>query len=76
MDFFRNESVVYMKRRLENEAIEALRQTLRQISVVKIKEIKVESHRDRGDRTIIAHVEIYGHAHRLVCKAGERLLHR
>ena len=57
-----------MKRQLENEAIEALRQTLGQISVVKIKEIKVESHRHHGDRTIIAHVEIYGHAHRLVCK--------
>lgn len=68
VDFFRTESVVFMKRRLENEAIEALRQTLGQISVVKIKEIKVESHRDRGDRTIIAGVEIYGHVHRLVCK--------
>lgn len=54
-----------MKRHLEYEAIEALRQTLGQISVVKTKEIKVESHRHR---TIIAHVEIYGHAHRLVCK--------
>lgn len=57
-----------MKRQLENEAIAALRQTLGQISVVHIKEIKVESHRHRGDRTIIAHVEIYGHTHRLVCK--------
>jgi hypothetical protein len=66
--FFRDESVVYMKRHLENEAIEALRQTLSQISVVKTKEIKVESHRHRGDRTIIAHVEIYGHVHRLICK--------
>ncbi|MGA8089914.1 MAG: hypothetical protein WCA10_21770 [Terracidiphilus sp.] len=57
-----------MKKQLENEAIEALRQTLSQISVVKIKEIKTESHRHRGDSTILAHVEIYGHAHRLVCK--------
>lgn len=57
-----------MTRQMENEAIEALRQTLGQISVVKTKEIKVESHRHRGDRTIIAHVEIYGHLHRLVCK--------
>jgi hypothetical protein len=54
-----------MKRYLENEAVEALRQTLGQISVVKTKEIKVESQRHK---TIIAHVEIYGHAHRLVCK--------
>lgn len=57
-----------MKRQLEQEAVEALRQTLGQISVVKIKEIKVESHRNHGERTIIAHIEIYGHAHRLVCK--------
>ena len=57
-----------MKRQLENEAVEALRQTLGQISVVKTKEIKVESHRHRSDKSIIAHVEIYGHAHRLVCK--------
>lgn len=57
-----------MKRHLENEAVEALRQTLGQISVVKTREIKVESHRNRSDKTIIAHVEIYGHTHRLVCK--------
>ncbi len=58
-----------MKRQLENEAVGALRQTLGQISVVKIKEIKVEAaNQDRSDRTIIADVEVYGHAHRLVCK--------
>jgi hypothetical protein len=57
-----------MKRRIENEAIEALRQTLSQISVVKTREIKIHSRRDRSDRTIVASVEIYGHAHRLVCK--------
>jgi hypothetical protein len=64
----RGERVVVMKRHLEKEAVEALRQTLGQISVVKTKEIKVESHRQRSDKTIIAKVEIYGHAHRLVCK--------
>lgn len=57
-----------MKRQLENDAIEALRQTLSQISVVKIKEIKAESNHDRWDRTIIAHVDIYGHRHNLICK--------
>ena len=57
-----------MKRHLESEAVEALRQTLGQISVVKTKEIKVESHRHRSDKTIVAQVEIYGHAHRLICK--------
>ena len=63
-----DESVAPVRRQTENDAIEALRQTLGQISVVKIKEIKVESRRHRNDRTIVAHVEIYGHSHRLVCK--------
>ena len=57
-----------MKRHLENGAVDALRETLRQISVIKVKEIEVEDFRPRGERTIIARVEIYGHAHELVCK--------
>ncbi len=57
-----------MKRHFENEAIDALRKTLGQISVIKIKEIELEDHRPRGEKTIIARVEIYGHAHKLVCK--------
>ena len=57
-----------MDRHFENEAIDALRETLRQISVIKIKEIEVEDYRPSGERTIIARVEIYGHPHRLVCK--------
>lgn len=65
---FHYEGLVSMKRHLENEAIEALRQTLGQISVIKMKEIRVESHRHRSDKTIIADVEIYRHPHRLVCK--------
>jgi hypothetical protein len=57
-----------MKRQLENEAINALRETLGQISVIRLKEIEVEDHQPSGERTIIARVEIYGHAHKLVCK--------
>ena len=60
-----------MKWHFENEAIDALRDTLKQISVIKIKEIEIEEHRPRGERTIIARVEIYGHAHTLVCKLVE-----
>jgi hypothetical protein len=60
-----------MKWHFENEAIEALRETLKQISVIKIREIEIEEHRPRGERTIIARVEIYGHAHLLVCKLVE-----
>jgi hypothetical protein len=51
---------------MEHDAVEALRQTLGQISVVKLKDIKVEAH--RHERTIIAQVEIYGHQHRLICR--------
>jgi len=60
-----------MKLHFENEAINALRETLRQISVIKIKEVQIEDHRPRCERTIIARVEIYGHAHTLVCKMLE-----
>ncbi|HEY2471619.1 MAG TPA: hypothetical protein VGI45_27780 [Terracidiphilus sp.] len=58
-----------MKRRLENEAAEALRETLSQISVVKVKTIGVEP-AGRADKSLIARVEISGHAHILVCKVA------
>jgi hypothetical protein len=58
-----------MKRRLENEAAEALRETLSQISVIKVKAIDVEQ-AVRGDKTLIARVEIFGHSHMLVCKVA------
>jgi hypothetical protein len=57
-----------MYKHLEPEAIEALRETLRQISVIKIKDICVNRHSHRSDKTILCHIEIYGHAHLLACK--------
>lgn len=57
-----------MSRHLESEAIEALRETLRQISVIKVKEITHVAHRHRGEKMILGHIEIYGHAHLLACK--------
>jgi hypothetical protein len=57
-----------MHRHLDSEAIEALEETLRQISVIKVKEITVERHGHRGEKTILGHIEIYGHAHVLACK--------
>jgi hypothetical protein len=60
-----------MKRRLETAAAEALRDTLSQISVIKVKQINVEQH-GRVDKALIARVEIYGHPHVMVCKlAGD-----
>jgi RecB family endonuclease NucS len=57
-----------MHRHLDSEAIEALEETLRQISVIKVKEITVDRHGHRGEKTILGHIEIYGHAHVLACK--------
>ena len=58
-----------MKRHLETDAAEALRETLSQISVIRVREIHVEPH-GRTDKTLIARVEISGHAHVLVCKVA------
>jgi hypothetical protein len=57
-----------MRRHLESEAIGALRETLGQISVIKVKDISVDHGEGRGDKTILGHIEIYGHAHLLACK--------
>jgi hypothetical protein len=58
-----------MKRHLETDAADALRDTLSQISVIRVKEIHVEPY-GGSDRTLIARVEISGHAHVLVCKVA------
>lgn len=57
-----------MHRHPETEAIEALRETLRQISVIKVKQICVDRHGKRSDKIILGYIEIYGHAHLLACK--------
>jgi hypothetical protein len=51
-----------MPRHFESEAIEALRETLGQISVIKVKDILLDHGENRGDRTILGYIEIYGHA--------------
>jgi hypothetical protein len=57
-----------MQRHPESEAMEALRETLRQISVIKVKQIVADRHGHRGEKTILGHIEIYGHAHLLACR--------
>lgn len=57
-----------MRKHLESEAIEALRETLAQISVIKVKDVSVHHGESREEKTILAHIEIYGHAHLLACK--------
>lgn len=58
-----------MKRQLESEASQAIRETLGQVSVIHVKEIQVEPH-GRAGKALIVRVEIYGHAHTLVCKVA------
>lgn len=58
-----------MKKHLETQAAQALRETLSQISVIRVKEIKFES-RGRADKTMVARIEIDGHPHVLVCKVS------
>lgn len=60
-----------MTNQIESEAIEALRETLQQISVIKVKEITKERRGNRRENLILAHIEIYGHAHLLACKVVE-----
>lgn len=58
-----------MRKHLEGEAIEALRETLGQISVIKVKDLSVDHRGHRAEKTIIGYIEIYRHAHLLACKA-------
>lgn len=60
---------VPMNKHLETQAAQALRETLNQISVIRVKEIKVESG-GRADKTLVASIEIDGHPHVLVCKVS------
>ncbi len=48
--------------------MEALRDVLRQISAIQVKEMFVDSHERRGGKTILGRVEIHGHVHLLACK--------
>jgi hypothetical protein len=57
-----------MRKHIESEAVEALRDTLRQVSVIKVKEISIDQRGQHSDKTILGHIEIYGHAHLLACK--------
>jgi hypothetical protein len=59
-----------MKRRLETEAAEALRETLSHLSVIKVIAIDAEQ-TVGGEKALIARVDIFGHLHVLVCKVAQ-----
>ena len=57
-----------MKNSMENQAVEALKTLLRQLSAVTVRDISVESP-GRGQRKeIVAHIDVHGRRHTLFCK--------
>ena len=59
-----------MKKNLETAAIEALRETLRQISAIKVKEITQKAVGNHKEKVILGRIDIYGHEHLLACKVA------
>jgi hypothetical protein len=53
---------------LEVRAAQALKAVLQEISTVKVKEIRQESPDGRGDSTLTAYVDVFGHHHQLACE--------
>jgi hypothetical protein len=60
-----------MKRDLRDQAIRALKDALREVSGIKVKEIQTEPAGRHGAKDIIANIDIYGHSRTLVCKVRE-----
>jgi len=48
-------------------AVEALKAVLHQVSAIKLKNIDTDSAEPKSKADIVAHVEVYGHNHTLVC---------
>ena len=57
-----------MKKCMEIQAVEALKALLRQVSAVRIRDIKVESPGPRHRKEILAQIDVYGQRHTLFCK--------
>lgn len=55
---------------LEVRAAEALKSLLKQVSAVKLKEMKHEASARGGAAEILAHIDVYGHSHTLACKVN------
>lgn len=50
------------------QAVEALKELFRQVSAIKLREIKLMLPDAAGEGDILAYVEVYGHSRLLVCK--------
>jgi hypothetical protein len=54
-----------------NQAVDALRAALQEISGIKLKRIQVDRRGGQHNKNIVANIEIYGHSRVLICKVGE-----
>jgi hypothetical protein len=52
----------------KSRAVEALMAVLCQVSQIKLKDIDLDSHRPDLQVDILAHIDVHGHSHTLVCK--------
>jgi hypothetical protein len=57
-----------MKNSMEEQAVKALKATLRQLSAVTVRDISVESQGPGHRKEIVAHIDVYGRPHTLFCK--------
>jgi hypothetical protein len=59
---------------MQHRAEEALRSALSQVSTIKVREIRRESHLSRAKDRFVAHVEVLGRAHALACEVRTHTL--
>jgi len=57
-----------MKKSLEIQAVEAIKELLQQVSAIKLRDIKLMLPDSAGESDILVHINVYGHDHMLVCK--------
>ena len=62
------ESIKSVGQTAKDQAVESLKAALHQVSQIKLKHIEFESPRPDLQVDILAHVEVHGRSHMLVCK--------
>lgn len=53
---------------MQHRAEEALRSLLSQVSTIKVREIRRETHMSRGKDRFVVHIEVLGRSHALACE--------
>lgn len=57
-----------MKKSLEIQAVEAIKELLHQVSAIKLRDIKLMLPDSAGESDILVRIDVYGHDRMLVCK--------